>query len=217
MLPKTKIHAEPHPTPTHSHLEIHPKSETIHSKPNFTLCPNNVIDTWPHLLFKCSHPHIKGLQIARHKKAVHRIAHTLQSNKHTRCYILINVGNEYSRPQDITIPQWLLQCTCPTTSYTCLAKSYWTYYAYKAPHRQLATPPTPSPPNVIPSIEFTYCYDKFPKTTHSEKSTKHNPPIQTLRTTHWQANPLITITTSVRGATHEQPIKDLEGLKAPKN
>lgn len=26
-----------------------------------------------------------------------------------------------------------------------------------------------------------------------------------------------TLSTSVRGATHEQPIKDLEGLKVPKN
>jgi len=46
---------------------------------------------------------------------------------------------------------------------------------------------------------------------------KYNPLIQALRKTGWQVNPLITITTRVRGAIHQQPIEDLEKLKIPKN
>ena len=52
-----------------------------------------------------------------------------------------------------------------------------------------------------------------------KKTTKYNPLIQTLRTLCWQVNPLITITTGVRGVIHEQPIKELEEkkIKIPKN
>ena len=77
-------------------------------------------------------------------------------------------------------------------------------------------PLTPIPPNVIQFIEFTTCHDKFPNTAHKEKIEKYNPLIQTLRTVGWQVNPLITITTGVRGAIYEQPIKELEKLKIPK-
>lgn len=55
----------------------------IYPNPNCTLCTNNAIDTWPHLLSTCSNQHLKGLRIARHNKALHQVAHTLQSNKHT--------------------------------------------------------------------------------------------------------------------------------------
>ena len=54
-------------------------------------------------------------------------------------------------------------------------------------------------------------------TTHGEKCAKYAPHKQTLRTTTWQVNPLITIPTCVRGITHEQPIKDLKKLKIYKN
>ena len=91
-------------------------------KPNCLLCPNNTIDTWPHLLSTCSNPHIKGLCIAHHNKAVHQFAHTLHLNKYTRCCTLIHVGNQHLIPQDNIVPQWLLQCTCPNTTCTCLAK-----------------------------------------------------------------------------------------------
>ena len=56
---------------------------------------------------------------------------------------------------------------------------------------------------------------QIPHTT--KKTARHNPLIQTLRTAGWQVNPLITITTGVRGAIHEQSIKDLEKLKTPKS
>ena len=75
----------------------------------------------------------------------------------------------------------------------------------------------PTRPNVIQLIEFTYCHDKFHNNAHNEKTAKYNPLIQTLRTTRWQVNALITITAGVRGVIHEQPINELEKLQAPKS
>jgi hypothetical protein len=75
---------------------------------------------------------------------------------------------------------------------------------------------TPTPPNVIQFIEFTYCHDIFPNTAHNEKIARYNPRIQALRTTGWQVNPLITIIVDVKGSIHKQPIRDLENSKHPK-
>jgi hypothetical protein len=75
----------------------------------------------------------------------------------------------------------------------------------------------PTPSNTIQFIEFTYCHDKFSNTAHCEKIAKYNPLIHIFITTAWQVNSLITITTSVRGATQEKPIKYLEKLKVHKN
>lgn len=65
-----------------------------HPNPNCTFCPNNAIDTWPRLLSTCSSPHIKGLCIDRHNKAVHHIVHTFQSNQHIISYTLVNARNQ---------------------------------------------------------------------------------------------------------------------------
>ena len=80
----------------------------LYPNPNCTLCPNNTIDTWPHLLSTSSNPHIKWLHIAHDNKAIHQIIHMLHPIKHMRYYTLINAGNQYSTPQDNTIPQWFL-------------------------------------------------------------------------------------------------------------
>ena len=94
----------------------------MYPNPNCTLCPNKALDTWPHILSTCSNQHSKRLRIARHNKAIHQIGRTLQSSRHTRCYTLINAGNQNLIPQDNTIPTWLLQCSCHTTPCTCLAR-----------------------------------------------------------------------------------------------
>ena len=78
------------------------------------------------------------------------------------------------------------------------------------------TPLMPTPSNTIQFIEFTYCHDEFPNTAHKEQIAKYNPLIHILRTTSWQINLLITITTGVRGAIREQPMKYLEKLKYTK-
>ena len=96
--------------------------DTNISNPNYTLFTNHEIDMWPNLLSTCTHPHIKGLCTTRHNKIVHQIALTLQSNKHTRCYRLVNVGNPHNQPQDTTILEWLIQCTCLPNTCTCMAR-----------------------------------------------------------------------------------------------
>ena len=76
-----------------------------YQNPNSTLCHNNDRDTWPHLLSTCEHPHRKGLQIARHNKAIHLITQILQANKNTRFFTLTNVGNhKQSTPGPISPP-----------------------------------------------------------------------------------------------------------------
>ena len=39
---------------------------TAHPNPNCTMCPNNAINTWPHLLSTCPNKHINCLCIAHH-------------------------------------------------------------------------------------------------------------------------------------------------------
>ena len=179
--------------------------------------PNNTMDTWPCLLSTCSNPHIKGLRIARHNKAVDQISHTLQSNKYTRYYKVINADNQNFRPQDNTLPQWLLQCTCPSITCACLAILRIDILGVLGASRDTQPPITQTPTNVIRFIEFTYCHDIFPNTAHNEKTAKYNSLVQTLKIVGWQVNPLITIIAGVRGAIHEQTIKKLEKLKIAKN
>ena len=93
-----------------------------HPNPNCTLCRRNERDTWPHLLSTCEHPYLKGLRIARHNKAVHLITQTLQANKHTRFLTRTNAGHLNNQPQETTVPEWLLACTCPQTPCQCQAK-----------------------------------------------------------------------------------------------
>ena len=91
----------------HKHTQWLPKKHswpTTHPNPNCTLCPNDATNTWSHLLSICSNQHIKGLWVGHHNNAAHQTVHTLQSNKHTCYYILINTGIQKSRPQDVAIP-----------------------------------------------------------------------------------------------------------------
>ncbi len=75
-------------------------------------------------------------------------------------------------------------------------------------------PHTSNPPNVI---QFTHWHDGFPNTSYNGKVPNFNPLIKTLITPGWQVNALVTITTSVRGAMHEQTIKDSKKLNTPRN
>jgi hypothetical protein len=67
-----------------------------YQNPNCTLCRTNDRDTWPHLLSTCEHPYLKGLRIARHNKAAHLIAHTLQGDNKTKQF-QIGFLNVYAR------------------------------------------------------------------------------------------------------------------------
>lgn len=81
-----------------------------HQNPNCTLCHNNSIDTWQHLLSTCQNPLIKGLRIACHNKAIHLITQILQTTQPNTCKFS-------NKPPNQTILDWLLKCTCPQTKY----------------------------------------------------------------------------------------------------
>ena len=189
----------------------------MHPNPNNTLCPNNMVNTWPHLLYTCSNPHIKGLHIVRHNKAIHQIAHTLQSHKHTRFYTLIIIRNHHSRPQDNRTRKWVLQCTCTPTPCTCLVWFQLDILCVLGAPNDSQSPLIASPPTTIQFIEITYCHDRFPTNATQEKQDKYLPLIQTLRIARWQIGPLITIIAGVRRAIHKCSIQELKTLKISAN
>lgn len=188
-----------------------------HPNPNCTLCPNNDRDTWPHLLSTCENPHIKGLRISRHNKAVHLVAQTLQANKFTRFFTLINAGNFNNKPPESTVPEWLLRCTCTPTTCQCQAKLRPDILCIIGAPNQSQTPIPPSPTHIVQFIEFTYCHDRFPDQALEQKHAKYDPLINTIQNNGWKVNPLITITAGVRGAIHEHSIKKLTNLNIPKS
>ena len=184
-----------------------------HQNLNCTLCHKNDGDTWPHLLSTCENSYLKGLRVARHDKAIHLITHTLQANKNTRFFRLANARKINNKIPNQTIPNWLLKCTCPQTPCGCHAKHrpdiLWTI---EAPN-QTQTPMIPSTTRTLQLIEFTYCHDKFPEQILMHKHTKYNPLINIIQNNERKTNPLITITTGVRGAIHEHSINNMTKLK----
>ena len=60
-----------------------------HPNMHCTLCPLREIDTWPHLLSKCTNRYIHGLHIFRYNKAIHDIASILFSSHITKCHTII--------------------------------------------------------------------------------------------------------------------------------
>jgi hypothetical protein len=70
--------------------------------------------------------------------------------------------------------------------------------------------------HTIQFIEFTYYHNRFPKQALTQKHAKYDLLINAIRNKGWKMNPLITITSGVRGAIHKQSIKkptDLNILK----
>ena len=187
-----------------------------YQNPNCTLCHTNDRDTWPHLLSTCEHPYLKGMRIARHNKAAHLIAQTLQANKNTRYFTLTNAGKLTNQPQDQTVPEWLLNCICTQKPCQCQAKLRPDIMCIIGAPNHTQPPILPSPNHTVQFIEFTYCHDRFPEQARTHKHTKYDPLIATLRNNGWKTNPLITITAGVRGAIHENAIEQLTDLKIPK-
>ena len=146
--------------------------------PNCTFCPNHEIDTWPHLLSTCTHPHIKNLCIAQQSSAPNS-PHTLIQQTHK---VLCPSKCQHMLPQHM---HGLVE-TCHIM-YT------------KGPHRQPYThpPPPPNLSNTIQFIDFTYCHYRFPNIAKREKTNKYDPLIQTLNPLGWNVDPLITITIEV--------------------
>jgi hypothetical protein len=185
--------------------------------PNCTLCDKHDRDTWPHLLSMCKHPYLKGLRITRHNKAVHLITQTLRVNKHIRCYTLTNTGNLNNINQEQTVPEWLIECTCTQTRCQCHAKLRPNIMCILGVPNHTPTPLLPSHTYTIQFIKFTYCHNRFPKQAITQKHAKYDPLINAIRNKQWKTKPLITITTGVKKAIHEQSIENLADLNITKS
>jgi hypothetical protein len=83
------------------------------------ICNSYELDTWLHVLLNCKQQHIHSLHVKRHNKAVWKIRKLLVSSEKSRCYILMNVGTFNNTPQENTVPNWLLPCTCGTQRCHC--------------------------------------------------------------------------------------------------
>ena len=148
-----------------------PLSPTLKTKRlyHFCSCKHNIIERI------CEHPYLKGFRIARHNKAVHLITQTLQANKHTRFLTRVNAGHLNNRPQEDTIPEWLLACTCPQTPCQCQAKLRPDILCMIGAPNHITLPITPSSNHTVQFIEFTYCHDRFPEQAIAQKQAKHDP------------------------------------------
>ena len=166
---------------------------------------------WQHLLSTCTHPHIKDLYIAWHYKAVHQIL-TLQYNSHTRCYTFVYAGNWHTQPQAITIPTWLIKCTCLPNTCTCMAQ-------LRPDILCILRAPIDTHKPILQTNQTPYnshiSHIGIPDPSIIENFNEANPLIQVLKSSGWNGNLLITITTWVRGAFHKQPLEALVNLKIP--
>ena len=95
----------------------------------------------------------------------------------------------------------------------------------KTRHTMHTTSPKPStsthntlyhPRNPMHRIHILSWYSRFPEQALLHKHTKYDPLINTIKNKEWKTNPLITITTDVRGAIHEHSINILTSLQIPK-
>ena len=71
-------------------------------------------------------------------------------------------------------------------------------------------PSNPSDNITIQFVEFTYCNDRFPQETITNKIHKYQPLINNIAELGWKVDPLIVITAGARGTTHTPSIKLLE-------
>ena len=78
----------------------------------YPICNSYKPDTWLHVLLTCKHQHIHSLHVKIHNKAVWEIRKLLISSENPRCYTLMNAGTFNDNPQENTVPNWLLPCTC---------------------------------------------------------------------------------------------------------
>ena len=83
------------------------------------ICNSYEPDTWLHVLLTCRQQHIHSLHVKRHNKAVWEIRKLLISSEKSRCYTLMNAGTFNDNPQENTVPNWLLPCTCGTQRCHC--------------------------------------------------------------------------------------------------
>ena len=122
----------------------------------------------------------------------------------------MNVGTFNDNPQENTVPNWLLPCTCGTQRCHCNSRFRPDILCVKGlPYQN--EPPTNIDQNItIQFIELTYCNDIFSPTTLEAKTNKYKPLIENIAALGWKIDPLIVITSGARAATHIPSMKVLE-------
>ena len=122
----------------------------------------------------------------------------------------MNASTFNDNPQEITESPWLLACICERHRCHCNARCKPDILFVKG-HPYNNDPPSNSPHNLtIQFIEFTYCNDRFPKETITNKFQKYQPLLDSITNLGWEVDPLIVITTRARGTTHTPSMELLE-------
>jgi hypothetical protein len=122
----------------------------------------------------------------------------------------MNVGTFNNNPQENTIPNWLLPCTCSTQRCHCNAKFRPDILCVKGLPYQNAPPSEVDPKLTIQFIEFTYCNDKFSPEAIEAKNNKYSPLIASIASRGWKIEPLIVITVGAIATAHIPSMKALE-------
>jgi hypothetical protein len=122
----------------------------------------------------------------------------------------MNASNFNNNPQENTVPNWLLPCTCGTQRCHCNSRFRPDILCIKVLSYQ-NDPPTNIDQNLtIQFIEFTYCNDRFSPDKLEVKVNKYKPLIENIAARGWEIDPLIVITAGTRAATHIPSMKLLE-------
>jgi hypothetical protein len=140
--------------------------------------------------------HIHKLRINRHNKAVHEIHKFLISNTKSRCFTLVNAGKSDGQPQENTVPNWLLPCSCnnPTQRCTSNAKLRPDILCIHNHPYNAEPPKEPNQTLTVQFIEFTYCNDKYYSDKIQEKIEKYLGLINDIKARGWNVDRLITLT-----------------------
>jgi hypothetical protein len=130
---------------------------------NCSLCHIIELDTWEHILLCYVEPHIHKLRINRHNKAIQDIKKNLISNTKSRCFTLMNARKFNGKPQENTIPNWLLPCSCNTQSNRCQCNARIRPNILCIRNLLFNSEPPPGPQYnlTIQFIEFTYCNNRY--------------------------------------------------------
>jgi hypothetical protein len=167
---------------------------------NCSLCRMTQPDTWLHILLCCTEPNIHKLRINRHNKAVYEIRKLLISNTKSRCLTLVNADKSNGQPQENTVPNWLLLCSCnnPTHRCQCNARLRPDILCIRNHPYNTNPPQEPNHTLTVQFIEFTYCNDRYSPDKIQEKTDKYQGLINDIKARGWKVDPLITLTESLR-------------------
>ena len=149
-------------------------------------------------------------KLKKHNKIVWALRKLLISSKHSRCYILMNVGTFNDKPPENKVPPWLLPNTCGHQRCHCNARFKPDIICSKGLSYQ--TNPSTNLVNKlkIQFVEFTYCNDIFSPETILQKIEKYQPLIYNITNRGWLVEPPMVITTGTRASTHIPSMKILE-------